>query len=74
MNDARRWADKGFTASQLVEILDEFRKDTPVVIEASGLGEFDVSEIHTVQKAIGTDGREEVHLIAADGVKNRHAT
>lgn len=57
------------TVGKLIDILEQFPDHMPVVIEAAGIGKDDRTEIHDVQKALYET--EEVHLIAADGIRDR---
>jgi hypothetical protein len=61
---------KSVTVDELIDILEELPGHLPVVIEAASIGEDDRTTIHDVQKAI-YNGIEEVHLIAADGIRDR---
>jgi len=58
------------TVDELIITLEEYSGRLPVVIEAAAIGKDDRTEIHDVQKAT-YEGAEEVHLIAADGIRNR---
>lgn len=59
--------------AELVERLESvagWRDDAKVVIEGRLSDPNDVIQIHDVQMAIGTDGAEEIHLLAADGIRD----
>lgn len=51
------------TVGDLIELLDEFNPELPVVIEAAGVGTDDRTQVHEVLKAM-YEGAEEVHLVA----------
>lgn len=58
------------TVDELIDTLEAFPGHLPVVIEAAAIGEDDRSPLHDIQKAL-YNGIEEVHLIAADGIRDR---
>jgi hypothetical protein len=58
------------TVDDLIGVLEQFPGRLPVVLEAAAIGKDDRTEIHDVQKAL-YEGIEEVHLIAADGIRDR---
>lgn len=51
------------TVGQLIATLEQYSENTPVVIEAAGLGIDDRSYIHDVEIAM-YQGAEEIHLVA----------
>lgn len=54
-----------------LEVIAGGKLNVRVVIEGRLADANDVTQIHDVQMAIGTDGAEEIHLIAADGIRDR---
>jgi hypothetical protein len=62
------------TVAELVEKLESiagWRDNAVVVIEGRLSDPNDVIQIHDVQMAIGVNGAEEIHLLAADGIRDR---
>lgn len=57
------------TVGELIKHLEQHRDGMEVVLEASRLGEDDTSAIYDVQE----DYLGRLHIIAADGIKDKNA-